>query len=280
MSPFWRNSASRDAGGPVALLAGSGDLPLLFAQAARSLKTDLVIIGLEGITDPRLRDYASQAHFIEFGALARIPEILKSAGVKKVAMAGGVPKKKIYDPSAKIDSAYRDMVGKMRNQGDDHILRGFEVFLKIRCGVSVIDPRRFLKGLLATKGPLTRRIPTDSEWKDLSFGRDIARGIGKMDIGQTVVVKQLAVLAVEALEGTDAAIRRGGSLAPGSVVVKTAKPNQDLRFDLPCVGEETLESMRAAGCSTLGVEAGKTLMLFKDQFIARADRDGVAIVGI
>lgn len=279
MTFFRRRSAPGE--GPVGLLAGSGALPLVFAQAARALDREVVVIGLEGHTDPRLREYAKEAHYIEFGAVGRIPEILKKAGVKSAAMAGAVPKKEIYDPSAKLDSAFHGIVGGMRNKGDDHLLRAFEVFLRLRCGVSLVDPRRFLKGLLAPKGALTRRAPTEAEWKDLRFGREIAKGIGKMDIGQTVVVKQLTVLAVEALEGTDAAIRRGGSLARGgATVVKTAKPNQDLRFDLPCVGEETLESMRASGCSTLGIEAGKTLVLFKDKFIARADREGVAIVGL
>lgn len=276
---MWRRRVRED--GPVGLLAGGGDLPFVFARAARSLKRELVVIGLEGHTDKRLGDYASEAHYIGFGAVGKIAEVLKRAGVKSVAMAGSIPKKEIYDPGARPDAALQGILGGVRNQGDDHLLRAFEVFLRARCGVSVIDTRVFLKDLLAPKGVLTRRVPTDAEWKDISFGRHIAKGIGRMDIGQTVVVKQLTVLAVEALEGTDAAIRRGGALGRGgAVVVKTSKPNQDLRFDLPCVGEETLESMRAAGAATLGVEAGKTLVLFKDRFIARADREGVAIVGL
>ncbi len=267
--------------GPVGLLAGNGDLPFLFARAARSLKRELIVVGLEGHTDKRLGEYASEAHYLELGTLDRLPGILKNARVKQVAMAGGVPKKEIYNPSVNVDSHVRGIFGGAGNKGDDHLLRAFGIFLKVRCGVSVIDPRIFLKDLLVTKGVLTRRQPTETQWKDLRFGRSIAKGVGKMDIGQTVVVKQGTVLAVEALEGTDAAIRRGGALGMGgAIVVKTAKPNQDLRFDLPCVGEETLESLRAAGSSVLGIEAGKTLVMFKDAFIARADREGVAIVGI
>lgn len=279
MTPFW--GAPAPESGPVGLLAGSGQLPLVFAQAVKSLGHPLVVIGLEGKTDARLRDFAVEAHYIQFGAVGRIPEILKASGVKRVAMAGAIPKKDIYDPSAKLDEAFHGITGGMRNKGDDHLLRAFEVFLKVRCGVSMLDPRVFLKELLAPKGALTRRSPDAAEALDLAFGREIAKGIGKMDIGQTVVVKQLSVLAVEALEGTDAAIRRGGMLARGgAVVVKTSKPNQDLRFDLPCVGEETLESMRASGCTVLGIEAGKTLILSKDKFIERADREGVSVVGL
>ena len=267
--------------GPVGLLAGSGDLPFLFAAAARALKRDLVVVGLEGHTDKRLGEYASEMHFLKLGTLDRLPEILKNARVKRVVMAGGVSKKEIYNPSLSMDSHVRGILGGVDNKGDDHILRAFGVFLKARCGVSVIDPRVFLKDLLVPKGVLTRRAPTEAEWKDLRFGRLIAKGVGKMDIGQTVVVKQGTVLAVEAIEGTDATIRRGGALGMGgAVVVKTAKPNQDLRFDLPCVGEETLESMHASGSVALGIEAGKTLVMFKDKLIARADREGVAIVGI
>lgn len=256
-------------------------MPFLFVRAARALKREFIVVGLEGHTDKRLGEYASEAHYLELGTLDRLPGILKNAGVKRVAMAGSVPKKEIYNPSVSVDSHVRGIFSGADNKGDDHLLRAFGVFLKVRCGVSVIDPRVFLKDLLVPKGVLTRREPTEAEWKDLRFGCSIAKGVGKMDIGQTVVVKQGTVLAVEALEGTDAAIRRGGALGMGgAVVVKTAKPNQDLRFDLPCVGEETLESMRAAGSSVLGIEAGKTLVMFKDVFIARADREGVAIVGI
>ena len=160
-------------------------------------------------------------------------------------------------------------------------MKALQLFLKTKCGVSIADPRFFLKDILAVKGVMTKRAPTPADMNDLRFGWRIAKGIGKIDIGQTVVVKAGVVLAVEALEGTDAAIRRGGQLGrEGAVVVKVSKPNQDLRFDLPCVGTETLESMKATNAKVMGVEAGKTVMLFKEKLIAAADQANLILVGL
>jgi DUF1009 family protein len=144
-----------------------------------------------------------------------------------------------------------------------------------------VDSRSFLKDSLAKKGVLTKRAPSETEWKDIRFGRSIVKGIGKLDIGQTIVVKNGVVLAVEAIEGTDQAIRRGGQLANGgAVVVKMSKPNQDLRFDLPCVGLETLESLKSVQSRVLAVESKKTLMLNASQIIERADAENITVVGI
>jgi len=267
--------------GPLGLLAGRGELPLLFAQAVFSQKKPLVVVGVRGQTDPRIEPFATRTHYIDLGAFGDLPRFLRGANVKRVVLAGGLPKKEVYNPALVLDQASRGILDSTRNRGDDHLLRAFGVFLKVRCGVSVIDGRTILKDAIAPKGVLTRRKPTEAEWKDLRFGRTVARQVGRMDIGQTVVVKQGIVLAVEAIEGTDSAIRRGGELgAGGVVVVKTAKPNQDLRFDLPCVGTETLQSLKAVSCRALGVEAGKTLILSRRELVEAADRDGITIVGL
>lgn len=275
---WWRHGSLN---GPIGLIAGEGDFPVLFAKAASSLKKEVLVVGFHGYTDKRIEDFSSQTRYVELGAVDKLVETLKAWKVKNVALAGGVPKKRIYDASTPMDGTAKTILRKTPNRGDDHLLKAFVVFLKSACGVSVVDSRLFLKDILASKGVMTDCAPTDSEKKDLFFGWKIAKGIGKMDIGQTVVVKEGNVLAVEAIEGTDAAIKRGGGLGvSGAVVVKTVKPRQDLRFDLPCIGLETLESMKSAGCRVIGMEAGKTLMLHKERLIQAANHEQISLVGL
>ena len=276
---MWRTRQSDER--PIGLLAGMGALPLLFAQAAFSEKKKLIVFGVEGLTDKRIEEFSEKTHYLPLGKIGLLVELLKQERIRSVVFAGGLPKKKImYESGFQMDDTAAGLLQGARNKGDDHLLRAFEVFLKLKCGVSVIDSRAFLKKSLAPRGVLTRRKPTESEWQDLKFGRRVAKNIGKMDIGQTVVVKQGVVVAVEALEGTDAAIRRAGTITEeGAVVVKVAKPNQALRFDLPCVGMDTINSMKAVSARVLGIETGKTIMIFKDQLIAAADREGISLVG-
>lgn len=274
----WRSPAS-DA--PIGLIAGQGDLPVLFAKAALFLKRPVFVFGVEGITDRRIEEFARESHYVGLGELGKLVELLKSKKIRHIAFGGGVPKKKIYDPSFELDASARSFIRQTPNKGDDHILRALEMYLKLKCGVRVIDSRAFLKDTLAPKGVLTKRRPTEQEKKDLKFGARVARHVGKMDIGQTVVVKEGIVLAVEALEGTDQAIRRGGELGNGgAVVVKTSKPNQDLRFDLPCMGLETIQSLKAASARVFGMEAGKTIMIHKEKLIEAADKADISLVGI
>ncbi len=275
---FWKRV---DHSVPIGLLAGQGEFPLLFAKAAASMGQKIILFGAEGYTDKRVEDFVSEVHYVNLGSLGTLIDLLKRAKIKQVVLAGGIPKREMVNPSFKVDGTLQGFISGNRNKGDDHLLRAFEVFLKLKCGISVLDSRLFLKGLLASKGVMTQRAPTDDEQESLRFGWRVAKGIGKLDIGQTVVVKGWMILAVESVEGTDQAIRRGGQLSHGgAVVVKVSKPNQDLRFDLPCVGQETLASMKAVSSVVLGVEADKTMMLSKDELIQAADRDGISIVGL
>ncbi len=275
---MWGRSENR---GPIGLIAGHGTFPALFAQAARSVKRPVILFGIEGITDKRVEEYSSEAHYVRWGELGRLFDLLCAKSIKQVVLAGGIPKKRIYDPSMKLDATAQDFLKKSSNKGDDHLLRSLELLLKVKCGVSVVDSRLYLKETLAVKGVLTRRKPTDNQMKDLKLGFQTAKHVGRMDIGQTIVVKEGVIVAVEALEGTDQAIRRGGEVAgSGVVVVKAAKPNQALRFDLPCVGLDTVTAMREVSAAVLGVEAGKTLLLAKDRFIDAADTAGICVVGL
>ncbi len=265
----------------VGLIAGQGELPVLFAQAGRSLNKKIVVFGVEGCTDARLKDLADEVHYVGLGDLEKLSALLKSSGVRQVALAGGVSKKDYYNSDFRIDNEAKKLLQNTKNRGDDHLLRAFGLFLKVKCGVSILDPRVFLKDTTATKGVLTRRQPTAEEREDLKLGWKIAKAIGKMDIGQTVVVKRGMVLAVEAIEGTDAAIKRGGALGQGEVVViKVSKPNQNLRFDLPTIGCGTLENMKALSSRVLGIEAGRTIMIFKDKLIEKADQENMTLVGM
>lgn len=267
--------------GRLGLIAGQGEFPVLFAQAAASLEKELVVFGISPYADPRLEQYATRMHSVDLGSLGDLVNLLKESQVKHVVLAGGIPKKEFYNSSLKMDDTAKGFMGGTANKGDDHLLKAFKLFLKLKCGISVVDARLFLKDILAPKGILTQRAPTAEEWKDLKFGYKIAKGIGRMDIGQTVVVKSGIVLAVEALEGTDNAMRRGGELGRGEVVVtKVAKPNQDLRFDLPCVGFETLAVLRSISSRVLGVEAGKTIFLRKKELLAEANKQGMTLVGL
>ena len=275
---LWNSSGSTDS---LGLIAGQGDFPLLFAEAVSLLKQPLVVFGVKGITDTRVEKFAKETHYLELGSLGGLVDLLKRTKIKKIVLAGGIPKKNMYNPQFEMDETAKGFMRQTRNKGDDHILKALQFFLKAKCGVSIVDSRIFLKNILAPKGLMTRRGLTASEKNDLRFGWRIAKGIGKMDIGQTVVVKEGVVVAVEALEGTDAAIRRGGQLSgQGTVIVKVSKPNQDLRFDLPCVGLTTLESMKAVGARVIAVEAGKTIMLFKEKLIETANRENLSIMGI
>lgn len=266
---------------PIGLVAGQGQFPVIFAQAARALNKKIVVFGVKGYTDKKIEDFAEEAHYVELGALGHFIELLKKSKIKNIVLAGSVPKKEIYNPAFDLDSAAKGLIGGTANKGDDHLLKAFKAFLKVKCGVSVIDSRRFLKDTLSSKGLMTRREPTAAEWKDLHFGYAVAKSIGKMDIGQTVVVKQGVVLAVEAIEGTDNTIRRAGSLAHGeTVVVKVSKPNQDLSFDLPCVGLGTLETLGSVSSKVMGIEAGKAIMIEKQAMIETANAQNISLVGL
>lgn len=270
------------AGETVGLLAGAGQFPRILAENIRRSGRPVVVFGVKNITDPAVESHACETHYFDMaGGIGPLLESLKSSRVRRVLLGGGLPKSKIIDASFKKDRAAKEFLEGAPRRGDDGLLRAFEVFLRVRCGISVLDSRLFLRDVLCPRGVLTRRKPTASEWKDLRFGLKIARGVGKMDIGQTVVVKEGVVLAVEAIEGTDAAVRRGGELGHGdAVVVKASKPNQDLRFDLPCIGVKTLDILRRSSSKVLGVEAGKTILIGKQDILEDADEAELTLVGL
>jgi DUF1009 family protein len=267
----------------LGLIAGNGRFPFLVLDAARGAGHDVTIIALKEEAFPDLADAAARTpaaalHWLSIGQLGACISVLKDAGVTQAVMAGQVKHTKLFADIVP-DMTLLGILMKLKARNTDALISGIADALRDK-GIELLHSTAFLGPLMAREGVLTRRPPTESELVELGFGRTIADRVAALDIGQTVVVKASAVVAVEAMEGTDAVIARAGQLAgPGTCVVKVAKPNQDMRFDVPVVGVSTIEAMRAAGATVLSVDAGKTLMIDGDAIIGAADAAGICIVG-
>jgi len=267
---------------PLGLIAGEGRFPLELAQAIRNRGNRIVAVGLKGLSATTLEVFVDETHWLHLGELSSLLEIFRQAGSNCVVMAGKVPKTLLYgDPSRHhFDARALSLLAELKDRKDDSILSLLANFLE-REGLHVCSQVEFVSDLLAPEGALGDVSVTPSQLRDIAFGWPIAKAIGALDIGQTLVVGNLAVLAVEAIEGTDAAIRRGGSLGKGcACAVKIAKPNQDFRFDVPAIGPETIEVLSDSGVFALAVEAGKTLVLGREETLRRANEAGIAIVGV
>ncbi len=256
-----------------------GELPLAVAEEARSQGYSIVAIGLESLADRALASVADETTWISVAKLGTIINTLKKAGVREAVMAGKVPKSLLYKSRLIPDARAVKLLFSLKDRSDDAILLAVTKELE-KDGIILRNTTDFSAGLLTPEGILTKKKPSESEWKDIRFGWEIAKEIGRIDIGQTVVIKDRAVMAVEAIEGTDEAIRRGGSLArEGAVVVKIAKPRQDMRFDVPAAGLDTLTAMRAVRARVLALEAGKSILMGREKVVAAANKAGITIVG-
>jgi len=263
----------------IGLIAGNGDFPLEFAKAAKRQGLTVVAVAHEGETLPELAQWTDAIVWIKVGQLGKLIKTFQEHGVRDVLMAGGIKKTRLFDGGLP-DLRGAALLARMLAKKDDSILRAVAEELESE-GITVRESTLYLDSLLAPPGILTKRRPTKEEWKDISFGWQMAKEIGRLDIGQTVVVKDQAVLAVEAIEGTDEAIRRGGRLCrEGAVVVKICKPQQDLRFDLPATGLQTVKTMREVKASCLAIEADRTIMIQREAVLSEANAAGVAIVAL
>jgi len=266
----------------LGLLAGNGRFPFLVLEAARSLGHDITIIAVKEEADADLEAAAATPtpvpiHRVSLGHLGTCLQILQQAGVTHAVMAGQVKHTKIF--GVMPDLTFMSLLAKLTSRNTDALIGAVADVMRDR-GIELIDSTALLTPLLADAGVMTARRPTDAETASLTFGYRMADTIAGLDIGQTIAVKQSAVVAVEAMEGTDAVIARAGELAgPGVVLVKVAKPRQDMRFDVPIVGLPTIQAMARAGASVLSLDAGKALMFDKTAMIAAADAAGIAIVG-
>jgi len=266
----------------LGLIAGNGRFPFLVLDAARAAGHDVTVIALKEETFPELAELAARPptaplHWISIGQLGACVTALKDARVERAVMAGQVKHTKLFD--IRPDWALGRVLMRLATKNTDSIIAGVADVLRDE-GIELLDSTAFLGPLMARSGTLTRRAPTADEQADFAFGYRIADLVAGLDIGQTIVVKSAAVVAVEAMEGTDAVIARAGDLAgAGTRVVKVAKPNQDMRFDVPVVGVSTIVAMKTAGATALSIDAGKALMIDGDAIVNAADQAGISIVG-
>jgi DUF1009 family protein len=267
----------------IGLIAGNGRFPFLVLDAARRAGHDVVVIALKEETFPDLAEAAARPpvapiHWLSLGELGKCVTLLKQAGVSTALMAGQVKHTRLYGDLA-ADRALHGVLMRLKSRNTDALISGVAEVLRDH-GIELIESTAFLAPLLARPGVLTRRGPTAEQQADIDFGYRVADTVAGLDIGQTIAVKSAAVIAVEAMEGTDAVIARAGQLAGSGVrIVKVAKPNQDMRFDVPVIGVSTIEAMKAAGADLLAVDAGRTLLIDGDAVIRAADDAGICVVG-
>lgn len=266
----------------IGLIAGNGRFPFLVLDAARRLGHDVTVVAIREEAAPDLEAAAraggADLHWVSLGQLGRCIDILRRAGAADAIMAGQVKHTKLF-ADVVPDLTLLSALARLRAKHTDALIAAVADVLQAH-GIRLLDSTVFLEPLMAAPGWLTARRPTEEEAADFAFGYRMADAIAGLDIGQTVVVKDRAVVAVEAMEGTDAAIERAGRLAgPGTRVVKVAKPRQDMRFDVPVVGLRTIDAMSRAGATALSIDAGRTLILDGEAFVRAADAAGVAVVG-
>jgi DUF1009 family protein len=284
---------SSDGDNPLGLIAGNGRFPFLLLDAARAQGLRVIVAAIKEETDREIderaaADDAIRVHWMSLGELSKLIEMFHSEGVAQAVMAGQVKHKQIFS-SIRPDWRLAKLLLNLRTRNTDMLLGAVAKVLEDE-GITLMSSTAFLEPMLAPEGVLTRRAPDEVERGDIEYGLRVARGIAGFDLGQTVVIAAGACVAVEAMEGTDATIARAGTLLQGMddeasalarrlTVVKVAKPNQDMRFDVPVVGVPTIAAMVAAGATCLCVEAGRTLLFDREAMVAAADAVGIAIVG-
>ncbi len=266
-------------GGWIGLIAGNGRFPLIFAENAKKLGLRVSAVAYHGETAPELEQIVDRIHWIRIGQFGKVIQALKSNDVRQAVMLGGM-KKTLFFSNVRLDLRAIAFFAKLKSWKDDHILRALADALEEE-GITIRESTFGLSNILVPEGVLTRRRPSRKERDDVSYGWNVAKEVGQMDIGQCVVVKDRVIVAVEAVEGTDDTIRRGGQLARrGAVVIKRCKPQQDLRFDLPAVGPHTIKVMQEVKASVLAVEADKAIMLDREEMLEQAHQAGIVILGV
>ncbi len=262
----------------LGLIAGNGEFPLLVLDEARRRGFEVVALAIKGEADSRIEDRGATVHWIGLGEVSRCIKLFKKAGVSRAIMVGQVRHKKIFR-FLRPDPGLLRVLSRMKSRNTDAIL-GAVADVLAEEGIRLLDSTSLLRPLVATEGVLGKRKPSSEEKKDIAFGLRVAREMARLDIGQTVVVRGGAVVAVEAMEGTDETIRRAGGIVSGGLTVaKVARPSQDMRFDVPVVGPRTIEVMAQAGCAVLVLQAEKSLLLERETLIEKANHAKIVVVG-
>jgi DUF1009 family protein len=271
----WSGDKSR-----LAVIAGNGHFPFLVLEAARDQGIDPLVVAIKEEAAPDLAREAQSIHWLSLGEVAKLLQLLSAEGIGKVLLAGQVKHVQLFS-SIRPDSLVTRVLHGMQRKNTDALIGAFVRMLEGQ-GIEVMDSTVFLKPLLPEAGTLSQRAPDESEWADIHYGREIAKRIAELDIGQAIAVADRACVAVEAMEGTDATIERAATLGNGRrlVIVKVSKPHQDMRFDVPVVGLRTVQVMRHANASVLALDAGKTLLFERHRMLDEANQAGIAVVGI
>ena len=262
------------------LIAGNGRFPFLVLDGARAQGVEMVIAAIKEETSPEIEQQDATFEWVSVGQLGRLIRFFKREEVTHAIMAGQVKHHQIFRLNALPDLRMVRMLARLKAKNTDSLISAVADELA-REGITLLDSTTFLEPLLASEGVVTRRAPSKEERADMEYGLGVAREIGRLDLGQTIAVKDRSVVAIEAMEGTDAVILRAGEVTRGKgfVIVKVAKPDQDMRFDVPVIGMPTIESMIRAGATALHVTAGKTLLFDRDELVKLADDNNIAVMG-
>jgi DUF1009 family protein len=262
------------------LIAGNGRFPFLVLEGARSQGIEMAVIALKEEASPEIEKTATRLHWVSLGELSKAIDLMHQEGVKHAVMAGQVKHNKIFS-AIRPDWKLAKLLFSLPRKNTDSLIGAVARLLEEE-GIRLVDSTHFLKPLVPEPGVLTRRAPDEREAADIAYGLGAARQIAGMDIGQTVVISDLACVAVEAMEGTDETIARAARIVGGKplVVVKVSKPGQDMRFDVPVIGLPTIEQMKSAGATALAVDAGRTLLFDRKKLIEMADEAGIAIQAV
>ncbi len=261
------------------LIAGNGRFPFLVLEGARAEGVEMAVAAIREETDPKIEALAGAVEWISVGHLNQLIKFFKSHGVTQAIMAGQVKHVQIFKLNALPDLRMARLLARLKRRNTDALIGAVADELQSE-GITLIDSTTFLQPMLAREGALTRRSPNKHELADIEYGIHVAMELGRLDLGQTIVVKNQAVVALEAMEGTDATIRRAAEQVRGRplTVIKVAKPNQDMRFDVPVIGRQTIETLRQCNVTAISLTADKTLIFDRNETIAEADRLRIAII--
>jgi len=264
----------------VGLIAGNGKFPFLVLEAARSQGIEMVVAAVKEETDPDIQQHAKTVHWLNLGQLGKLIKTFKAEGITTAIMAGQVKHKQIFS-SGIPDLKMMQLLASLATKNTDSLIGAVARVLEQE-GIHLLESIAFLRPLIPEPGTLTKRAPSDEERRDLDYGYTLARELGRLDVGQSVVVADSACVALEAMEGTDAIMERAASLVNGRALrlVKLAKPKQDLRFDVPTIGMGTVDTMMRCGVTAMAIEARKTLMIDRAELIARADAANLAVIAV
>lgn len=264
----------------IGLIAGNRKFPIVFSQAAKKRNYYIVAAAIKGDTSTQLKKYVDKIYWLGLEDFHRLFEIFKTEGITKVVMAGQISPSRLFSKEIDKNIELKNLLANIKDKRADTIFKAIAEKLK-ESGFELIDSTSFIKDLLPQKGVLTKKEPTASGWEDIKFGLSLAKEVAHLDIGQTVAVKNKAIIGVEAFEGTDNLIRRVARLTKGGItIVKVSRPNQDMRFDIPVVGLNTIKNLIRARATCLAIEADKTLFIDKEPSIQLADKKGISIVAV